>query len=225
MTEASGQELVAVYRAADEAAANMAAGLLKSEGITAMLQTSSTTWGGQAAIADSLERRQVNYWGDVVVAPSDADRARELIGAFEPMEPAPVPRTSKWTQHYTHKSVRIPWIIFGCAFAVGAYLARIGDVLGFVSAMFTGSGCGLLYAVYMLTSKKYVPERFRAAHTQVGNGLVITSMIMGALWISASVQAGGLSRSVMLGWQAIICLICAGASVCAALRQLPGERG
>lgn len=72
-----GEDLVVVYRAADEFVADIVIGLLKSAGIPAVLESR------QVPQMDGVMRMGEGYWGDVVVPRPNAAHAREILKAYE----------------------------------------------------------------------------------------------------------------------------------------------
>ncbi|MDH7602709.1 MAG: DUF2007 domain-containing protein [Armatimonadota bacterium] len=72
-----GEDLVVVYRAADEFVADIVLGLLKSAGIPAVLESR------QVPQMDGVMKMGEGYWGDVVVPRADAEQAREILKAYE----------------------------------------------------------------------------------------------------------------------------------------------
>ncbi len=72
-----GEDLVVVYRAADEFVADIVIGLLKSAGIPAVLESR------QVPQMDGVMKMGEGYWGDVVVPRTDATHAREILKAYE----------------------------------------------------------------------------------------------------------------------------------------------
>jgi hypothetical protein len=72
-----GEGLVVVFRAPDEFTANIVRGILVGEDIPVVLESR------QAAMYDGALIMGEGYWGDVVVAERHADRARELIEAYQ----------------------------------------------------------------------------------------------------------------------------------------------
>lgn len=69
---------VVVFRAPDEVTANLVAGLLGSEGISATLKSR------QVAAMDGVMTVGEGFWGDVMVPAGCAPKSRELIEAFRP---------------------------------------------------------------------------------------------------------------------------------------------
>lgn len=74
---AQGEDLVIVYRAPDEVTANLVQGLLEGEGVPVMLQSGQVPW------MDGVMKVDKGYWGDVVVPKEHADRAKQIIAAYE----------------------------------------------------------------------------------------------------------------------------------------------
>lgn len=64
---------VVVFKAATQDEGEIVRGLLESEGIPAVLVDQSSPPLGDALIAGDT------HWGDILVAPADAERAKELI--------------------------------------------------------------------------------------------------------------------------------------------------
>ena len=220
MTDQHGQEgdLVSVFSAPDEATANIVAGLLESEGIPAAVQSGATVWGGQAAVADSIQRRQESCWGDVLVTEADAANSREIIAAYSPKEgvqPGQQP-ASPWALSYTPGiSLRLPCTLFAVLFGLMAYFGQSGNIPGLLSVGITGGLMALPYGVYMVISRKYVPDVYRPYHNQVGYGLLAAACILTASWIAA------LGTSMSLTIIALVCGLCAAGFAYGAVRSIP----
>jgi len=75
--ETEGARFVPVYRAPTEAIAQIVRGLLVSESIPVVLESR------QVSMYDGVMVMAEGYWGDLLVPGSQADRAREIIQAFE----------------------------------------------------------------------------------------------------------------------------------------------
>ena len=72
-----GEDLVVVYRAPDEFIADIVKALLAGEDIPVVLESR------QVAQMDGVMKMGEGYWGDIVVPREFADRARELIEAYQ----------------------------------------------------------------------------------------------------------------------------------------------
>ena len=70
--------LVAVYRAPTENVAQIVRGLLESEGIEATFTPT------QIPMYDGIAKLWEGFWGDILVDEDKADRARQIIEAYEP---------------------------------------------------------------------------------------------------------------------------------------------
>ena len=75
--QGQGENLVVVFRAPDEYVASVVQGLLVGEDIPVILESR------MAAMYDGILKADVGYWGDVVVPREFADRAREIIEAYQ----------------------------------------------------------------------------------------------------------------------------------------------
>ena len=75
--QGQGENLVVVFRAPDEYVADIVKSLLEGEGIPVVLESR------QVAQMDGVFKLDVGYWGDVVVQREFADRAREIIEAYQ----------------------------------------------------------------------------------------------------------------------------------------------
>jgi len=75
--DGQGEDLVVVYRAQDEFVADIIKGLLVGEDIPVVLESR------QVPMYDGIMKMGEGYWGDVVVPRECADRARELIEAYQ----------------------------------------------------------------------------------------------------------------------------------------------
>lgn len=75
MSENEGQELVPVFEANDELAAELVLGLLESEGVPAMIHP-------HELILESALSEDPGGWGEIVVPESEADRARKIIEEY-----------------------------------------------------------------------------------------------------------------------------------------------
>ena len=154
---------VVVYQAPDEAAANIIAGLLQSEGIEAIPLSSATTWGGSAAIIDSTARMLEKHWGDVVVQKADVNRSLELINAYAPDEvdetPKPVP-TSPGGSAFL---VRTPLAFFAAVFGFIAYFSYTAQLLALAMTCLYGAGCGIFIGYSLSGSNKRVTPRYESA--------------------------------------------------------------
>jgi len=71
-----GEEPVAVYSAPDELSARMIESLLEKEGIECVVRSN------QISMYDSIAMMMEPFWGDVLVAPSDYDRAKMIIEEY-----------------------------------------------------------------------------------------------------------------------------------------------
>jgi hypothetical protein len=71
----------AVYRAPNEDTAMIIRGILESEGIPVTLKSAQIPW------YDGIMVMGEGYWGDVMVAPENAQRARDIVHAYEPGAP------------------------------------------------------------------------------------------------------------------------------------------
>ncbi|HOK54754.1 MAG TPA: DUF2007 domain-containing protein [Armatimonadota bacterium] len=78
-----GVKIVPVYRAQNESVADIVRGLLESENIqvTFRSQHAPSVYDGLFTVADG-------YWADLMVREDQADRAREIIHAFESSDDA-----------------------------------------------------------------------------------------------------------------------------------------
>jgi len=70
-------ELVSVFRAPDQASADLVRGLLESEGIAAYIDSRQVAW------FDGVMTMATGYWGDVVVPTDQEAAARDIIAAYE----------------------------------------------------------------------------------------------------------------------------------------------
>ena len=75
--QGQGENLVVVFRAPDEYVASVVQGLLAGEDIPVVLESR------QVAQMDGVFRMGEGYWGNVVVPRQFADRAREIIEAYQ----------------------------------------------------------------------------------------------------------------------------------------------
>jgi len=75
--ELEQQGVVPVFRAPDEMTASIVRGLLESEGIPVDVASRQVPW------MDGIMTTAVGYFGDLLVPASEADRAREIIEAYE----------------------------------------------------------------------------------------------------------------------------------------------
>jgi hypothetical protein len=81
--ELSGEELVSVWNAPDEAAATAVADFLREQGIEAAAVAVQIAWLG------GVETLHHGYWGKVEVLGRDAKRARALVEDFLRGRPEP----------------------------------------------------------------------------------------------------------------------------------------
>jgi hypothetical protein len=72
-----GTRLVPVYRAPTETVAEIVRGLVESEGIPTTLKSVQVPWCNGIMVMGQ------GYWGDLLVPECEADRAREIIRAYE----------------------------------------------------------------------------------------------------------------------------------------------
>ncbi len=72
-----GENLVVVLRAPDEYIACIVQGLLEGEGIPVVLESR------QVPQMDGVFKVNEGYWGDVVVPREHAERAKEIIEAYQ----------------------------------------------------------------------------------------------------------------------------------------------
>jgi hypothetical protein len=78
--EHDGSGFEAVYRAADETTAELIRGLLEGEGIPVAFKSQQVPW------MDGVMRMGAGFWGDILVPKELADKAREIIAAYESPE-------------------------------------------------------------------------------------------------------------------------------------------
>ncbi|MCX8052325.1 MAG: DUF2007 domain-containing protein [Armatimonadetes bacterium] len=78
--QGQGEDLVVVYRAPDEYVANVIKGLLVGEDIPVVLESRQVPW------MDGVMKMGEGYWGDVVVPREYADKAREIIQAYQAVD-------------------------------------------------------------------------------------------------------------------------------------------
>ncbi|MBI2843574.1 MAG: DUF2007 domain-containing protein [Armatimonadetes bacterium] len=69
--------LAPVYRAPNENIAQIVRGILESAGIQVILKSMQIPW------YDGVMTMGEGYWGDLLVSEDEADRAREIIRAYE----------------------------------------------------------------------------------------------------------------------------------------------
>jgi len=69
--------LVRVYRAADEMTANIVKGILESEGIPVTIQSRQVPW------MDGVMTMGEGFYGDLLVAADEAERARMIIEIYQ----------------------------------------------------------------------------------------------------------------------------------------------
>ncbi|HUV05304.1 MAG TPA: DUF2007 domain-containing protein [Armatimonadota bacterium] len=69
-------DFVAVYRAIDEATANIVRAVLEDAGVPAVVRRYHSSWfDGLFVVADGA-------WGEILVPVADADRAREVLDKY-----------------------------------------------------------------------------------------------------------------------------------------------
>lgn len=71
------QGFVPVFKATDELTANLVKGILEAEGIEAIVHSHQVAW------MDSIMVTAEGFWGDVLVAEEDAERARLILEAYQ----------------------------------------------------------------------------------------------------------------------------------------------
>ncbi len=77
MKHEEGSGFEAVYRAADETVAELIRGLLEGESIPVAFKSQQVPW------MDGVMKMGAGFWGDILVPEEFADRAREIIAAYE----------------------------------------------------------------------------------------------------------------------------------------------
>ncbi len=72
-----GEDLIIVYRAADQYEASIIEGLLKGAGIPVVLESKQVPW------LDGVMKMGEGYWGDVVVPKEFEEESLKLIEEFK----------------------------------------------------------------------------------------------------------------------------------------------